>query len=284
MTDKKAKKKESPTPPPPPSSEPGDQRSNVGADLRTKRDTFVNTFFKKGAELTDELLRENERLRRVQADLDSENAALKTQLRSDEAIRDLLRKIEHLERDKQFLLSTVHEQEAISTRFSSRFAEMEEELANMANLYVASYQLHSTLGLASVVRHLKELLAQLVGARAHAFYLASQPGGTGSRDKGDPERELIPVASDGVAADRLPRLAVGPESDAKSGAEGVIERVFLTGVPFIREPADTPPDEDLPAACVPMRIDDVVVGAIVVYSLLEQKQHFVPVDYELFKM
>jgi chromosome segregation ATPase len=175
MTDNKAKKNESP-PPPPPSSEPGDPAargaSNVGGDLKTKRDTFVNTFFKKGAELTDELIRENERLRRAQVDLDNENSALKTQLRSDDAIRDLLRKIEHLERDKQFLLSTVHEQEAISTRFSSRFAEMEEELANMANLYVASYQLHSTLGLASVVRHLKELLAQLVGARAHAFYLA----------------------------------------------------------------------------------------------------------------
>ncbi len=294
MTEKKATNNDSPPPPSDPgeanraasdaASNAGADRVSAAADLRTKRDTFVNTFFKKGAELTDELLRENERLRRVQADLDSENAALKTQLRSDEAIRELLRKIEHLERDKQLLLSTVHEQEAISTRFSSRFAEMEDELANMANLYVASYQLHSTLGLASVVRHLKELLAQLVGARAHAFYLASQPAAAGARDTGNAERELIPVASDGVAADRLPRLAVGPETDAKHGAEGVIERVFLTGVPFIREPADIPPDEDLPAACVPMRIDDVVVGAIVVYSLLEQKQHFVPVDYELFKM
>jgi GAF domain-containing protein len=282
MTDRKAKKEESLPPEPP------------HADLKTQRDSFVHTFFKKGAELTDELLKENERLRKIQVDLDKENAALKTQLRSDEAIRDLLRKIEHLERDKQFLLSSVHEHEAVSTRFTSRFAEIEEELANMANLYVASYQLHSTLQLATVLRHLKELLAQLVGARAHAFYLASRPGSNG----GTPE--LIPIASDGVAADRLPRLTVGPETEAKRGADGVIERVFLTGVPFIREPAPESggsrehdgaspaipraPDEDLPAACVPMRIDGVVVGAIVVYSLLEQKQHFVPVDYELFKM
>ena len=33
-----------------------------------------------------------------------------------------------------------------------------------------------------------------------------------------------------------------------------------------------------------MRIDDRVVGVIIVYTVLPQKERFVSVDYELFKM
>ena len=51
-------------------------------DLRTQRTAFVSTFFKKGAELTEELLRENERLRAAAHKIESENAALRTQLPS----------------------------------------------------------------------------------------------------------------------------------------------------------------------------------------------------------
>jgi GAF domain-containing protein len=39
-----------------------------------------------------------------------------------------------------------------------------------------------------------------------------------------------------------------------------------------------------PAACIPLLLDDRVVGVIVVYTLFEQKKHFVAVDRELFKL
>src|SRR5579862_5513010 len=87
---------------------------DLAAQLKVQRDSFVHTFFKKGAEFTEELLHENERLRKAQADVESENAALRTQLASDEAIRDLLRKIEDLEREKSLLLSNMREAEAVS--------------------------------------------------------------------------------------------------------------------------------------------------------------------------
>ena len=51
------------------------------------------------------------------------------------------------------------------------------------------------------------------------------------------------------------------------------------------KPSSAKPSDDAPVACLPMRIDDqIVVGVIVIYSLLEQKEHFVAVDFELFKM
>jgi hypothetical protein len=242
----------------------------------------VQTFFKKGAEFTEELLRENERLNKRVVELETENAAMRTQLASDEAIRDLLKKIGDLERDKAYLLSTVREQEAVSNRFGARYAEMEEELSNLAHLYVASYQLHSTLRLREVLRHLRELLAQLVGARSHAFYLCDRQAG-----------ELVPITSDGVPSERLARLAVHVATELGASktvtgpsdpAGGLVERAFLTGVPFVHEGNLSALPAGMPAACVPLRIDDDVVGVLVVHSLLEQKAEFLPVDFALFKM
>ncbi|MGH7328107.1 MAG: GAF domain-containing protein, partial [Polyangiaceae bacterium] len=88
-----------------------------------QRDTFVHTFFKKGAEFTEDLLRENERLRKEVVDVEEQNTKLRTQLKSDQAMRELLKKIELLEKEKHKLLTQVHEVEAVSTRFSTRYAE-----------------------------------------------------------------------------------------------------------------------------------------------------------------
>jgi len=254
-----------------------DAKTEASAEAKIERDSFVHTFFKKGAEFTDELLRENDRLRTRLFDLESENAALRTHLASDEAIRELLRKIEFLEREKEQLLSHVRAAERNSSHLFTRYSEVEEELSNLAHLYVASYQLHSTLHLREVLRHLKELLTQLVGSRAHAFYLKN--GG-----------ELVPVASDGIELSLLPRLAIhaGSRTEEDRGSRDrngeLIERVFMTGVAHIEEGDLTGAPRDEPAACVPMRIDDAVVGVIVIYSVLDQKEQFLPVDYALFKM
>jgi hypothetical protein len=238
-------------------------------ELKRQRDTFLNTFFRKGAEFTEEIVRENERLRRQVVDLEHENTELRTQLASDQAMRDLLRKIEQLEREKQALLSHVHEAEAISTRFNNHYKEMEEELSNLAHLYVASYQLHSTLRLNRAVKHLKELLQQLVGAQDYAFYFADG-------------KELALIARVGAAAAPL-RVHPTGETDPK-GAAGAIELAYLTGKPRILEGALDKCSMSSPAAVVPMRFDDQIVGAIVVFTVFPQKQKFVAVDFELFKM
>jgi hypothetical protein len=262
MTDKKSR--------PPRRSEPSIDPS---VELKQQRDAFVHTFFKKGAEFTEELLKENERLRHQLLKLEHENTSLRTQLKSDEAIRDLLRKIDQLEQEKETLLNQFSQQEAVTTRYTTRYSEIEEELANLANLYVASYQLHSTLQLPLVVRHLRELLAQLVGARMHAIYVADEK-----------RRQLVPVATDGIDRETLPRVQVVGGGEAPQGAARMIEQVFLTGVANINEGSLHDAGVDAPAACVPMHIDDRVVGVIVVYAVLAQKERFISVDYDLFKM
>ena len=52
---------------------------------------FVHTFFKKGAEFTEELLKENEKLRARALELEGENASLRSTVASDQAMRDLMR-------------------------------------------------------------------------------------------------------------------------------------------------------------------------------------------------
>ena len=82
-----------------------------------QRDAFLNSFFRRGAELTDELVRENELYRERIAGLEKENTSLRTAVASNSAIHDLLVTIERLESEKQRLLSTVHEHETLSSRF-----------------------------------------------------------------------------------------------------------------------------------------------------------------------
>jgi hypothetical protein len=251
-------------------SQPSDRPMQlVAAELKEKRDAFLQTFFKRGAELTDELVGENRRLRDQLESIEAENAALKTQLASDNAIRDLLRKIAELERDAARLLATVNRHEETI----SRFAEIEAELESFANLYVASFQLHSSLGVRAVIRNVKELLGQLVGVRSLAIYFVDQAN-----------RRLVPIASDGVELSTLP--SIGLEEGRRGGGGGlepavaIIERTYLTGVPHIAE------GETLssPVACIPLKFEDRAIGAIVVYSLLEQKKRFITVDRELFKL
>jgi hypothetical protein len=245
-----------------------DKKQRAPADLKAKRAELVHAFFKKGAEITDELLKDNGRLRKEMARLEGENAKLRSQLAKDKAVRDLLRKIDELEHEKEELLSSVHHAEEATTRTTSRYAEIESELESFANLHVASFQLHSTLRLGAVLGHVKELLVQLVGARSLVVFIAD-----------DARKRLLPVAHEGVPAKE--RATIELHADAGHTAT-VIERVFLTGVPHVAvgAVAKAPP----PVACIPLRVEETTIGTIAIHHLLEQKSAFGATDLELFKL
>ncbi|HNS96099.1 MAG TPA: GAF domain-containing protein [Polyangiaceae bacterium] len=243
-------------PVPPPSERP--------ASFNKERDEFIQTFFHKGARFTQELLQENEQLSQRLSDLEAENAAMRLQIKSDQAIRELLTKIAQLEEEKAKLLSAVREVEAKSSAVETTYSEVEMELANLAGLYVASRQLHSTMNVSSTVKQIKEILEQLVGAKAYAVYFLS-----------DDAASLVCIASQGLD-EQASRL------DQHLGPEG---KVFRTGEAYISEDGDlaSRPLSD-PAACIPLRIADRVVGVITIVATLEQKPKFLPVDYEYFKL
>jgi nitrate/nitrite-specific signal transduction histidine kinase len=245
-----------------------DDAAGSGSELLEQRESFIQTFFKKGAELTEELLREDARLRARLRDLEAENAVLRAQVASDDAIRDLLATIEKLEKEKKDLLSRVHDAQASGAQFASRFHEIEEENAKLASLYVASHQLHSTLDVRAIVRQLKELLAQFVGARAFAVYLLDEA-----------KRELVPIASEGAMGSDVKRIA-----HAGTGEAHIAWRVVDSGHSEWVEGDATTGTPQNPAAAVPLLLHGRAVGAIVVFATFEQKREFVEVDFELFKL
>ena len=77
--------------------------------------------------------------------------------------------------------------EQATRRHEGRYAAIEQELNDLANLYVASFQLHSTLKPPHVLQHIRELLAQLVGAECFVIYVLSDDG-----------KLAMPVGSEGV--------------------------------------------------------------------------------------
>jgi hypothetical protein len=233
-------------------------------ELKKERDSFIQSFFKKGAQFTQELVNENSRLRGRVGELEQETAKLKAQVASDDAMRELLKKINDLEKQKRTLLSRYEEAEAASSRWVDQFAEVEGELANFANLYVASYQLHASLSFRTTVRQIKELLEQLVGAHSFAVYLAKSDGKT-----------LAPIVTERVAKPRL--VPINP-------SDGGIGEIFSTGVPRIEKGNLASGSIDNPVALVPIKLEDKVVGVFAIFSTLEQKTRFLPVDFELFKL
>ncbi len=247
--------------------EKGSNRPSIhssGSDLRRERDELLS-HFTAGPRASDEIARHHEQLLRRIRQLEEENAILRARVEADDAIRELLDQIQRLEREKRELMSRTEEAEASSTEIGEQFQQFESEFANLANLFVASNQLHSSLSPRSVMRRIKDVLAQLVGAESYAVYMANSE-----------RTELVPVASEGMTAGELGPLR--PEMDRlrvalDTGAIGVIDGA---------NPSHGSLTE--PAAVIPLSIEDRVVGLAVVYRTLAQKQRFDAVDFELFKL
>lgn len=234
-------------------------------DLKKERDFFIQQFFRKGAQLTEELLKENERLQERIAALEAENGRLRAHVASDTAIRDLLRKIDELEAEKNALLQRSSGSHDNEDRFASRHAEVEAELASLANLYVATSQLHSSANVRNVLRNIKELLAQFLGAAKFGVYLASDAG-----------NQLVAVASEGQNFADIATLTVD---------DTVIGRAFTSGKLFYDADNDVSRGTvEQPAAAVPLLIDGTPIGVIAVFGTLPQKTAFDDQDGELFRL
>jgi len=234
--------------------------------LTVQREEFLETFFKRGAEFTNELLHEVQTLQQRLKALEDENAALKLQLASDDAIRDLLVKIEALEKEKRSLASNIENAKAASSDYEVRYREVEIELDAMANLYVASYQLHMALSPPEVFSIVEQILMQFVGVGRFAVYLRRENEGA------PPSLEPVHLFHCDELSGRSLRID-----------DGIIGESVSTAVHYLCDPSD-PREDGAPLACVPLVFGQTVIGVIVVHDLLEQKSAFVKTDFELFRL
>jgi nitrate/nitrite-specific signal transduction histidine kinase len=222
-------------------------------------------MFLKAKEFTEELMRENERLRFKVATLESAPGAPAPAGAADERVRELTGRIRELEGRLAELEARYRKVEEENKEFADRYIEIEEQNNNLANLYVASYQLHSTLDYREVLRIVQEIVINLIGAEAFHILMVSEK--TGQLEVESSEGQSAPVAS----------IAVGEGVIGKAAKTG--ENHFASTVAH-REP--TPFDQ--PLAVIPLKIKDSVIGVISINKLLVQKTQFTTMDYELFTL
>jgi GAF domain-containing protein len=240
------------------------RQSSPPPDLRKERDEVLQSFTR-GARLTEQFALEHERMVQRVSELEAENAQLRAQVEADDAVRRLLEKIEKLESEKRDLLSRTERAEKQTNQFSERAVEVESEFANLANLFVASNQLHASLSPRGVVRRIKEVLAQLVGAESYAMYMLNADG-----------TELVPIASEGMPGDALLPLRT---------EESTVGAVLKRGTAYVDEERDSSQlDLANPPAVVPLVVDEKAVGAVAIFATLAQKNRFTTTDFELFKL
>jgi nitrate/nitrite-specific signal transduction histidine kinase len=228
--------------------------------LKKSQDFFQ--MFSKAKEFTEDLMRENERLRFKVARLETGGAP---GVGSEERLRELSVKIRELEERLAETEARYRKVEEENKEFADRYIEIEEQNNNLANLYVASYQLHSTLDYKEVIRIVQEIVINLIGAEAFHLLMVSEK--TGLLELETSEGQEAPLAS----------LQLGEGIIGASARSG--ENYFAAKVAY-REP--TPFDQ--PIAVIPLKIKDSVIGVISINKLLVQKTAFTTMDYELFTL
>ncbi len=234
-------------------------------DLKRERDTFIQQFFRRGAQLSEELLGDIERLREQVRELEGENARLRSQLASDAAIRDLLRKIEELEEEKRRLIANSMRPPSGADEFTGRFAELENELAALGTVHVANIQLHASTTVRRAFRSLRDLLAQFLGASQFAVYWAT-----------DDQSALVPISVEGIGTKEARDFAVEDTAAAEAYRRG---ELFTDRT---RETSSGSPKH--PAAVIPLTMSNQRLGAIVIFRTLSQKTSFETADFDLLKL
>lgn len=222
-------------------------------------------MFQRGAEFLREVVEENEKLRFRVAALEERGSTVAA-ADGDDRYRQLEEEIASWRSRYDELYARINEVEEENQSFLSRYMEVEEENNNLANLYIASYQLHSTLNFREVLQIILEIVINLVGAELFAVYLLD-----------DKEQVLNVVASEGLEQDRFPAVRIGEGEIGQAIAEGEV-------VLFEDRLADRDMDPERPLAVIPLKIKDDTIGAIVVHQLLQQKPRFLDVDRELFHL
>ncbi len=240
------------------------EKPESAGDLFKKTKEFLD-IFRKGEAFTQELLKENERLRYKIVQLEEETKTIREEEGSPVSkLQDALKQVEE---EKEALLDRFKEVEAENKDFATKYVEVEEENNNLANLYVASYQLHSTLDFNEVLRIVQEIVINLVGSDRFAIMVLDEV-----------TNQLTAVTTEGMEEKRIKKVKVG---------EGVIGDVARTGESYFEPDVEgfKPADEMDPLVCIPLKIKDRIIGVLAVFSLLEQKSKKLSrVDYELFSM
>jgi regulator of replication initiation timing len=205
----------------------------------------------------DELMRENERLRYRVFHLQQELSGV-PRVAPDQR-HDVASENQELRRQLEEIKAQFEALNRENEDFRRRYQEVEHQNENLLNLYVSGYQLHSTLGDEAVTSIIREILLNLVGAEVFSIWLVEPGTGRMEVVNVTDECSLLDGRPLGLPAERWKALRAGETWYAPAGKA---------------EPGQ-------PISCIPLKLDDVPVGMLAIYKLLEQKEGFTALDQDI---
>lgn len=147
---------------------------------------------------------------------------------------------------------------------TTRLVEAEHQLGRLMNLYVATFQLHATLDPTEVQATIAEIAVDLLGAERFALLL---------REDGALECE---IALGRDLGDDPSGLYV---ADRYEGGDPLVDAALQDGI--LRMGSD--PTSEVVAA-VPLRVQDAIVGVLVVLKLFDHKSMLKAEDRDLLDL
>jgi GAF domain-containing protein len=188
------------------------------------------------AELRSTLERAGELIRVVESNFEGASEGVEGILKN-ERVGELERRLATAESDVKEL--------------ASRLVDSEHQGGRLMNLYVATYQLHATLDPAEVQATIAEIAINLLGAEQFVLLLR--------RDEGDGcEIALIEGMYDGVKSFY--------DGQDYTGGDPMVDATLKDGVLRLGPTADSQA-----LAAVPLRVQNEIVGALVLLKLLDHK-------------
>jgi hypothetical protein len=231
-------------------------------------DRHLQDIFHSARQATEQLREENATLRghlaflqqRQEANPDAEQRILAL----EQSLLALTHERDTLRMELTAMQEVIEESRRENRQFAEQFVTIERQNSNFISLYVASSQLHATLDHQQVLLNIKEIVINLIGADRFGVYLFE-------------------------AATGEFRLATGeemtPEEHAPIPYAGTIfGQAAATGQLYLAPPEHAPLDGSQPIAIQPLMISGELVGLLVIYRLLTQKDGFEPVDLEVFAL
>jgi len=224
----------------------------------------LRSYLKRGEAFIDEILRHNELLRLRVVQLESQLFMDNTPVPPPAAANELRVVFEQLHKEHDQIERRLDEVVIETEAHKERYAQIEEENDRLVNLFVAGHQLYSTLDLTNAVQIIVEILLNFVGAGRFAILILDEPTG-----------ELHAIEAYGVDRGAVPVITRDVES---------VAACFASGKPEVSKRVPDEWDVNQPLVCIPLKLGSEVLGAVTIYSYLEQKRELTPIDLELFTL
>lgn len=219
-------------------------------------------YLEKGKAFTQELMNENEKLRMRVFQLEKEKMDLES-MADPAKWSQLIEENNKLNEKIELLEGWRDEIEKENKDFANRYLEVQAQNDNLLNLYVSSYQLHSTLDPSEVVKVIEEIILNLIGAEQYFVCMVD-------------ERKKYPT----IVVGEGPHGPIRGQTLKK--IDRTLNKVLQEGVAFFCTDNEK---DTIHLACTPLKVKDDVVGAISITKLMAQKKEgLTAIDHELLSL